>query len=346
MRFCGNPPAKTEDSMQILSRWTVLAALPRWVWFLFSALLLLVTASAHAQSYPDRTVRVLVGYAAGSGPDIQARTVVQQLATDLGQSFIVENRVGANGAIAAHSVVQAAPDGYTLLFSSNGIAPTPYIYKNLGYNVFTDLKPIATIGQLDGLFMLVDAKSGFKTLQDFITAAKQRQLLYGSPGIGNGLHLAAELFSKAAGIKMQHIPYKGASEVMTAMLGGNVNVMFVTPPSVMGLIKDGRVRALAFTGTKPFPAFPDVPLMSNVLPSFAPIGSWGMFFAPAKTPDAIVETLNAAVRAAVKNPKVAAVMQRDGYFPDDRDVAQTAAFFRKEVEATEAAVKAAGIEPQ
>ena len=309
MRFCGSPPAKTEDSMQILSRWTVLAALPRWVWFLFSALLLLVTVSAHAQSYPDRTVRVLVGYAAGSGPDIQARTVVQQLATDLGQSFIVENRVGANGTIAARSVVQAAPDGYTLLFSSNGIAPTPHIYKNLGYNVFTDLKPIATIGQLDGLFVLVDAKSDFKTLQDFITAAKQRQLLYGSPGIGNGLHLAAELFSKAAGIKMQHIPYKGASEVMTAILGGNVNVMFVTPPSVIGLIKDGRVRALAFTGTKPFPV-PDVPLMSNVLPNFAPIGSWGMFFAPAKTPDAIVGTLNAAVRAAVKNPKVAAIMQR------------------------------------
>jgi tripartite-type tricarboxylate transporter receptor subunit TctC len=332
--------------MEIHSRRTALAELPRPVWSLFAALLLAISASAQAQSYPDRTVRVLVGYAAGSGPDIQARTVVQQLATDLGQSFIVENRVGANGTIAARSVVQAAPDGYTLLFSSNGIAPTPYIYKNLGYNVFTDLKPIATIGQLDGLFVLVDAKSDFKTLQDFIAAAKQRQLLYGSPGIGNGLHLAAELFSKAAGIKMQHIPYKGASEVMTAMLGGNVNVMFVTPPSVMGLIKDGRVRALAFTGTKRFPAFPDVPLMSSVLPNFAPIGSWGMFFAPAETPDAIVGTLNAAVRAAVKNPKVAAVMQRDGYFPDDRDVAQTAAFFRKEVEATEAAVKAAGIEPQ
>ena len=346
MLLCGSPPAKTEDSMQIHSRRTVLAALPRRVWFLFAALLLAISASAQAQSYPDRTVRVLVGYAAGSGPDIQARTVVQQLATDLGQSFIVENRVGANGTIAARSVVQAAPDGYTLLFSSNGIAPTPYIYKNLGYNVFTDLKPIATIGQLDGLFVLVDAKSDFKTLQDLIAAAKRRQLLYGSPGIGNGLHLAAELFSKAAGIKMQHIPYKGASEVMTAMLGGNVNVMFVTPPSVMGLIKDGRVRALAFTGTKPFPAFPDVPLMSSVLPNLAPIGSWGMFFAPAKTPDAIVGTLNAAVRAAVKNPKVAAVMQGDGYFPDDRDVAQTAAFFRKEVEATEAAVKAAGIEPQ
>lgn len=315
--------------------------------FLFLIIALpLLSAPAAAQQYPDRPVHVIVGYAAGSGPDIQARTVSQQLGADLGQSFIVENRLGANGTIAARSVVHAQPDGHTLFFSSNGIAPTPYIYKNLGYNVFTELKPIATIGELDGLFMLVDAKSQFHTLQEFIAEAKKRTLLYGSPGVGNGLHLAAELFSKAAGIKMQHIPYKGASEVMTAMLGGNVNVMFVTPPSVMGLIKDGRVRALAFTGTKPFPAFPNVPLMTSVLPNFKPIGSWGMFFAPAKTPDAVIEKLNGAIHAALLNPKVASVMQRDGYFPDNRNVAETAAFFRKEVEDTADAVKAAGIQPQ
>ena len=313
---------------------------------LFAALMPFVLTPAQAQQYPDRPVRVIVGYAAGSGPDIQARTVAQQLGADLGQSFIVENKLGANGTIAARSVVQSSPDGYTLFFSSNGIAPTPYIYNKLGYDVFTDLKPIATIGQLDGLFMLVDAKSPYKTLPEFIAAAKKDHLLYGSPGVGNGLHLATELFSKAAGISMQHIPYKGASEVMAAMLGGNVNVMFVTPPSVMGLLKSGRVRALAFTGTKPFPAFPDVPLMTSVLPNFAPIGSWGMFFAPGKTSDAIVEKLNVAIRAAMKNPNVANVMQRDGYFPDDRNVAQTADFFRKEVEATADAVKAAGIQPQ
>jgi tripartite-type tricarboxylate transporter receptor subunit TctC len=313
---------------------------------LFAALMPFVLTPAQAQQYPDRPVRVIVGYAAGSGPDIQARTVAQQLGADLGQSFIVENKLGANGTIAARSVVLSSPDGYTLFFSSNGIAPTPYIYNKLGYDVFTDLKPIATIGQLDGLFMLVDAKSPYKTLPEFIAAAKKDHLLYGSPGVGNGLHLATELFSKAAGISMQHIPYKGASEVMAAMLGGNVNVMFVTPPSVMGLLKSGRVRALAFTGTKPFPAFPDVPLMTSVLPNFAPIGSWGMFFAPGKTSDAIVEKLNAAIRAAMKNSNVANVMQRDGYFPDDRNVAQTADFFRKEVEATADAVKAAGIQPQ
>jgi tripartite-type tricarboxylate transporter receptor subunit TctC len=305
----------------------------------------LMSVTAQAQQYPDHPVRVVVGYAAGSGPDIQARTVAAQLSISLGQQFFVENRLGANGTIAARSVAQATPDGYTLLFSSNGIAPTPYIYKQLGYGIYKDITPIATQGILDGLLMLVDDKSSIKTLQQFIEHAKKERVNYGSPGVGNGLHLATELFSKAAGIKMQHIPYKGASEVMTGMLTGSVEVMFVTPPSVMGLVKDGRVRALAFTGSKPFPALPDVPLVKDIVPGFEPIGSWGMFFAPGKTPPELVDKLNAAIHAALLVPTVANVMQRDGYIPDKRNAAETAAFFRKEVEATGEAVKAAGIEP-
>jgi len=308
-------------------------------------LLSLTLESTRAQQYPDHPVRVVVGYAAGSGPDIQARTVAQQLSVDLGHQFFVENRLGANGTIAARSVVQSTPDGYTLLFTSNGIGPTPYIYKNLGYNVFTDLIPVATIGVLDGLLMLVDAKSPYKSLEQFIAHAKKDRAIYGSPGVGNGLHLAAEIFSKNAGIKMQHIPYKGASEVMTGMLGGSVEVMFVTPPSVLGLLQEGRVRALAFTGSKPFPLFPNVPLMKDILPGFEPIGSWGIFLAPAKTPPGIVEKLNRAIHAALLSSNVAPKMQRDGYIPDNRNVAETTAFFRKEVELMGEAVKAAGIEP-
>jgi len=303
------------------------------------------SGASGAQPYPDRPVKVVVGYAAGSGPDIQARTVAQQLSHDLGQQFFIENRLGANGTIGTRSVVQSRPDGYTLLFSSNGIAPTPFVYKNLGYDIFTDLTPIATVGILDGLFMLVDAKSPYKTLAEFIDHAKKDRAIYGSPGVGNGLHLAAEIFSKKAGIKMQHIPYKGASEVMTGMLSGSVETMFVTPPSVMGLLKEGRVRALAFTGSKPFPAFPNIPLMKDMLPGFDPIGSWGMFFTPAKTPPEIVQKLNAAIRAALQAPAVASIMQRDGYMPDNRNPAQTAAYFREEVKLMGDAVKAAGIQP-
>ena len=143
---------------------------------------------------------------------------------------------------------------------------------------------------------------------------------------------------------MEHVPYKGASEVMTGLLSGAVQVMFVTSPSVMGLIKEGSVRALAFTGSKPFAALPDVPLMKQYLPEDVE-GSWGMFFAPAKAPDAVVNKLNGAIHAALLEPAVANSMQRDGYMPDTRDAVETAAFFRKKVEETAQMVKAAGIEP-
>ena len=304
-----------------------------------------VALPASAQQYPAGPVRILVGFAAGSGPDLQARTIAQQLATDLKQSFVIENRLGANGTIAARTVATAAPDGLTLLFSSSSIAPTPHIYKSLGYDTLTDLRAVATSGVLDGLLMLVDAKTPIKSVPEFIAFAKADRVLYGSPGVGNVLHLAAEAFAQKAGITMQHVPYKGSSEVMTALLGGSVQVMFVTPVSVTGLVKEGRVRALAFTGTKPFPEFPDVPLMKDVLPGATPMGSWGMFYAPGKTPDGIVDKLNAAIREALKVPLVAGVMQRDGYIPDNRTAAETAAFFRKEVEAMGVAVKAAKIEP-
>jgi tripartite-type tricarboxylate transporter receptor subunit TctC len=311
---------------------------------LFFALALAAT-SANAQQYPEHPVRVIVGFAAGSGPDLQARTIAQQLATDLKQSFFIENRLGANGTIAARAVATATPDGLTLLFSSSSIAPTPHVYKNLGYDTLADLRPVATSGILDGLLVLVDAKSPIKSIGELIATAKSGRVLYGSPGVGNLLHLAPEVFAQKAGITLEHVPYKGSSEVATALLGGSVQVMFITPVSVVGLVKDGKMRALAFTGTKPFPEFPDVPLLKDIVPGYEPLGSWGMFYAPGKTPDAIVDKLNAAVRAALKVPAVAGIMQRDGYIPDNRTAAETEAFFRKEVEAMGVAVKAARIEP-
>src|SRR3984885_8742614 len=306
--------------------------------FAFSALAF--AGAAQAQTYPDRPVHILVGFAAGSGPDVLARAVAAQLGADLGQSFIVENRPGANATIATNVVVQSAPDGYTLLFTSDSIAPTPFIYKSLPYDVFKDLTPVATVGVLDGLLMLVNPSSPAHTVKEFIDYAKKDRVLYGSPGIGNGLHLAAALFNKAAGLNMEHVPFKGASEVSAALLGRNIDVMFVTPPSVLGLIKDGKLRALAFTGAKPFPALPDVPLMKGSVPDYPPVEAWGMFFAPARTAPQIVDALNAAIRHALREPAVANVVQKSGFIPDDRTPAQTAEFFHQKVEAAATAVRA------
>jgi tripartite-type tricarboxylate transporter receptor subunit TctC len=193
--------------------------------------------------------------------------------------------------------------------------------------------------------MLVNPLSPAHNVGEFIAYAKTHRVLYGSPGVGNGLHLAGALFNKATGLAMEHVPYKGASEVAAALLAGNIDVMFVTPPSVIGLIKDNKLRALAFTGPKPFPELPDVPLLKDTVPDYPPVQAWGIFLAPSKTPPAIIDTLNAAIRRALRTAAVANVVQKAGFVPDDRTPSQTAEFLRSKVEAAKPAVQAAGIEP-
>jgi len=171
-------------------------------------------------------------------------------------------------------------------------------------------------------------------------------VLYGSPGVGNGLHLATEQFKLAAGIEIEHVPYRGASEVANALLGQNIHFMMVTPTSVIGLVKEGKLRAIGFSGAKRFPEFPEVPLVRDTVPNLSILNTWGIFYAPAKTPQPIVDKLNAGIRQALRVKIVADVMGRAGYEPDDRNATQTAEFFREEVRATGEAVKAARIQPQ
>src|SRR5262245_26972850 len=314
--------------------------------FLFGAVLASPDARAEeAAAYPSRPVKVVVGFAAGSGPDVLARAVAAQLGTELGQNVFIENRTGANGTIGISAVTQSEADGYTLLFSSSSIVPVPYVYRNLSFDILRDLAPIATVGILDGFLMLVHPSTPVHTVPEFVDYAKKNRVLYGTPGVGNILHLVTELWRQRAGIEMDHIPYKGASEVQTALLGKSITMMFVTPPSVIGVVKDGSLRALAYTGAAPFPEFTDVPLMKTYYPDFKVSGSWGMFYAPAKTPRPILDKLNAAVQKALTVPAVGNVTQRAGYLPDGRSADQTAEFFRREVEAAGVAVRAAGITP-
>jgi tripartite-type tricarboxylate transporter receptor subunit TctC len=303
-----------------------------------------IPAAAQSQPYPNRPVRIVVGFAAGSGPDVLARAIATQLGSDLGHNFIVENRPGANGTIAAKLVAQSEPDGYTLLYSSAAISSTPFMYKNIGLDVLRDLTAVATVGVLDGYFMLVNPALPVRTVAEFIDYAKKNRVLYGSPGVGNLLHLAAELFNTKAGVKMEHVPYKGASEVLTALLQGSIQVMFVTPTSAIELVKDSKLRALATTGAKPMAEFPDLPLLSATVPAYPPSVSWGMVFAPSKTPSPIVDKLNAAIRHALTVPAVADVMQKSGYVPDNLNAAQTGEFFRQQVAETGEAVRAAGLQ--
>jgi tripartite-type tricarboxylate transporter receptor subunit TctC len=300
---------------------------------------------AQAQSYPNRPVRLVVGFAAGSGPDIVARAVGAQLGADLGQNFFVENRLGANGTIAAKAVADAPPDGYTLLYTSSGFSTTPYIYRKATFDVLRDFAPIATAGILDGYLLVANAATPIKSVPDLIAYAKTNRVLYGSPGVGNLLHIVTELFNLKTGIKLEHVPYRGASEVVNALMQGSIQVAFLSPSTTVALVEEGKLRGIGFSGSKPFPELPNVPLVSASVPAFPPSSTWGIFFAPARTPAAIVDKLNGAIQHALKVPAVANVVTKAGYIPDGRTAAQTTEFFRKEVEAAGEAVKAAGIEP-
>lgn len=301
--------------------------------------------AALAQPYPNRPVRLIVGFAAGSGPDIVARAVGAQLGADLGQNFFVENRLGANATIAAKTVADAPPDGYTLLYTSSGFATTPFMYKKAVFDVLRDFAPIATAGILDGYVLVANIATPIKTVPDLIAYAKTNRVLYGSPGVGNSLHIVTELFNLKTGIKLEHVPYRGASEVVNALLQGSIQVAFLSPTTVVGLVGEGKLHGVGFSGTKPFPELPNLPLVSASVPSFPPSSTWGIFFAPAKTPAPIVDKLNGAIQHALKVPAVANVVQKAGYIPDGRSPAETAEFFRKEVELAGEAVKAAGIQP-
>ncbi len=300
---------------------------------------------AQSQPYPNRPVRIVVGFAAGSGPDIIARAIGAQLGADLGHNFIIENRLGANGTIAAKAVADAAPNGYTLLYASSSISTTPHIYRKATFDVLRDFVPIATAGILDGYVLVANTATPIKSVPDLIAYAKKNRVLYGSPGVGNLLHIVTELFNLKTGIKLEHVPYRGASEVVNALLQGSIQVAFLTPTTTLALIEQGKLRAIGFSGSKPFPELPKVPLVSASVPGFPPSSTWGIFFAPAKTPTAIVGKLNGAIQKALKMPAVANVVRKAGYIPDGRSAAQTAEFFRKEVAAAGEAVKAAGIQP-
>jgi tripartite-type tricarboxylate transporter receptor subunit TctC len=302
--------------------------------------------AADAQQYPNRPVRILVGFAAGGGPDVLARTVATQLSLSMGQQFYIDNRVGANGTLALNAMLQTEPDGHTLFFSGSSIVMMPHLMKNLAFDVGRDIVPVAAVGSLDGFLILVHPSTPVHSVTEFIDYAKKNRVLYGTPGFGNTLHIVSEMFRAQAGIKMEHIPYKGAGEVASALLSQTINVMFVTPPSVLAFAKEGKLRAIGYTAPKPFAELPNVQTVPSVVPGYKQSGSWSMFFAPAKTPPHVVSELNAAILKALASPSVVSYMRRSGYGEETRNATEIAAFYRKELDAAQESVKITGIEPQ
>jgi tripartite-type tricarboxylate transporter receptor subunit TctC len=305
----------------------------------------LLPATASALDYPARSIRVIVTFAPGGAPDVVARIVAAAVGKPLGQSVIVENRAGANGIVGMQTVAAAAPDGYTLLSVPPAFAINPSVYKKLPFDIFSDFDAVANLGISAGYLVLVRPGLPVHSIAELISYAKTHRVLYGSPGVGNTLHLAAALFAAKAGVHMEHVPFRGAAPVMTALLGGTIDLVFSTPASVHS-VESGQLRAIGFTGKKPLAELPNVPLVQATLPGFDVVGSWQGWFAPAKTPPAIIARLNAVVREAVKIPSVRHGIEVAGYEPSDMSPAEFEAFLHAEVDRYAQAVKAAKIEPQ
>jgi tripartite-type tricarboxylate transporter receptor subunit TctC len=270
--------------------------------------------AAQAQDYPSRPITLVVPYAAGGGNDVMARIVGEKMSKTLGQQVVIDNRAGAGGAIGTRQVAKAAPDGYTLVIGGTGsLAVNPTLLPNVGYDVRKDFAPVGLIGS-SAMIVLVHPTIPAKTIPELIALAKKDpgKFSYASAGVGSGIHLGAELFAYMAGIKLVHVPYKGTGPALTDLLGAHVSMYFSSLPSAIGLVKEGKVRALAVTGAKRSNVFPDIPTVAEAaLPGFEAVLRYGIV-APAGTPRPIIDKLNAALRQALADPDTIARMARDG----------------------------------
>jgi tripartite-type tricarboxylate transporter receptor subunit TctC len=270
-----------------------------------------------AQSYPNKTVKMVVPFETGT-PDSIARILAPQLTGIAGQSFYVENHPGANGMIGADLVAKAKPDGYTLLVTSTSITVNPSYYKKLNYDLKKDLVPVTNLGNVEALLVVINAKSPIKNINEFLTYAKNpdNKVSYGSPGNGNHLHISSALFNQRMGLNMVHIPYKGAGPATTALIGEQIQVLITTPSSVLPFIKDGRLKAIGFTGLKRSTLFPDVPTVAEQgFPNFEIDGGWFGLFTTAGTPKETVLKIQQLVRQAYDKKSVADSIVQIGLDP-------------------------------
>jgi len=314
---------------------------------LFAALAAFVSIQAWAQSYPNRPVRVVVAAATG-GPDIVARIVAAELGAQLGQSFFVENQPGANGIVGANTVAKAAPDGYTLLVYSAGFVVNPYVQKSLPYDTEKDFAPVTNLTSSGGLFLAVHPSLPVNSLQEFIQYAKRpdAKIAYSTPGVGNNWHLATEVFSQIAGIKMTHIPYKGGGPAAAALVAGEVQAMLVSPAPIMPHYKSKKAKVLAYSGEKRNVAAPEIPLMKDSGVNWTYDGGWFGMFAPARTPPEILNRIAAEVRTAMQKPAVLERFAKLGVEPAAGTPEEFRKFFFAELKAYGEMARIAGVKPE
>jgi tripartite-type tricarboxylate transporter receptor subunit TctC len=308
-----------------------------------AAVLPLLPRIAQAESYPNRPVRILVGFAAGGNFDLVARLLGQSLSERLGQQFVIENRPGAASNLATEAAVRAPADGYTLLLGGAVNAVNATLLDKLSFDFVRDIAPVSGVVQFANV-MTVGPSFPAKTIPEFITYAKANpeKINHGSSGNGTTQHLAGELFKMMTGVGFTHVPYRGASQAITDLLGGQVQVLFEPLPASIEHIKSGKLRALAVTSSARAAALPDLPAVSEFVSGYEASG-WNGICAPKNTPADIVATLNGAINASLADPKLAARLADMGAASIAGSPAQFGALIASETDKWAKVIRAANV---
>ncbi len=311
-----------------------------------AALALLHCASVHAQTYPAKSIRLVIPFAVGGGADILGRLFAQKLYQQTGQTVVADTRAGAGGNLGAEITARAPADGYNVLFTTNSMAVNVSLYPKLGYNALTDLTPVALVAAVP-LILVVHPSVPVRNVKELIGLAKKKPngLNFGSNGSGTTSHLSGVLLGDLAKISITHIPYKGAGAVMIALLGGEVDMGFVGAVGATPHLKAGKLRALAVTTAQRSSAFPEAPTMASMYPGFE-TDAWYGFFVPTGTPAPVIAKLYEEIQKAQKDATVQAAMARDGADARNLGPDDFPPFFRREVEKYAKLVKLAGAKPE
>jgi tripartite-type tricarboxylate transporter receptor subunit TctC len=310
-----------------------------------AAAALLAAATANAQQWPARTIRVVVPLTAGSAVDITPRIVFEEVGNTLGQSIVIENRTGASGTIGIRAVATSPPDGYTLLASSSAIVVSPLTVANAHYDPVKDFTAVAPLGDLPNVLVVAPEKK-IQTVGEFVATAKKRRITYGSAGVGTPVYLAMEKFRLAAGFDGDFIPFRGAPEVLTEVMTGRIDAYYAPVSAALEFIRSGKLVALSVSSARRSSALPDVPTSLEAGFANSELDFWIGVFAPAGTPNDIVEKVNHAIGVALESPAVREKLANQGVEPMTMGAAQFDKFVKAEAGSMAMLAKALNLIPQ
>lgn len=314
---------------------------------LFAAAALLSTG-ALAQNFPSRIIKMVVPYPAGGPTDVIARIVAEEMGKELGQNVIVENLAGASGAVGTRAVAKAEPDGYTIMFGNNQThGNNMFLLKEPGYDAIKDFAPLAGAGAFEHVFVVPNSLPA-KTIPELVALAKKDpgKLNYGSTGIGSGSHLATELFMTRTGIKMTHVPFRGAAPLVTELMAGRIDVSNSTLPSVLGQIQAGEFRAIGIASPQRNAQLPDVPTLREQGITNADAESWAAFFAPVNTPKPILDKLSGTIVGILNKPAVKDRIVKLGFTLNVRDPEAFKPYLAQEIQTGAEIISAANIKAE